>query len=427
MLRHYGQSLIVGVLNRKRLLLALVLLCVLQPLGFAATYTLTLTGKPGAERERERLQLDMKLGDFEYTGLYLSANTALMIQVNTLQGDVTPSLLVGTFDLDDSEPRVLELNPGANTVTDEQGGVLYLRFPNPGSEASFTFSDTALQVPTFTLGTTTQTQWQEQLANLNPDVPSAALLSERAMIVVSRDAAIQYQDKDQVLLLQTVDQILDTEDEMSGLGAAQRSPYRYLMVEHHNPDYYMFATDYRTAFHQDAVQYVLDPALLRQDGWGPWHELGHTHQQRAWMWEAMIEVTVNIYSLAVQRAFGQESRTEETWSEVERYLALPDEERNFNGDDTDLFVRLGMLEQLRLAFGDEFYQELHRQTRKLIPDLSTDDEKIAYFAYRTSQIARRDLRGFYDDWGLELSQQTLEDIESLHLPLPDPDLITLGW
>jgi hypothetical protein len=139
----------------------------------------------------------------------------------------------------------------------------------------------------------------------------------------------------------------------------------------------------------------------------------------------MGEVTVNIYSLAVQRAFGQESRMEENWAEVEKYLMLPDEQRNYNSDDTDFFVRLGMLEQLRLAFGDEFYPDLHRQTRELKPDLTTDDEKIAYFAVMTSKISGYDLRGFYGDWGLGLPEQTLQDIAELGLPLPNYDLTTL--
>lgn len=76
-----------------------------------------------------------------------------------------------------------------------------------------------------------------------------------------------------------------------------------MRVEHFYPEAYRFATDYRAAYKKDAIGYILDPALLTQDGWGPWHELGHTHQQHAWTWEAVGEVTVNLYSLAVQRSF----------------------------------------------------------------------------------------------------------------------------
>lgn len=240
----------------KGLLFALLLLlfgCTSQSQTLETNHTLTLTGKPDAEREQERLQLDMRLTDFEYTGLYLPANTKLELQVEALRGEVTPSLIIGTFDLDDTEPRVLELALGENTITDEYGGVLYLRLPNPESQASFTFSDAVLSVPTYTLGTTTQAQWQEQLANLNLEVLSAALVSERVMIVVSRTSAKNYQDKDQDELLKTFDEILDIEDAISGLNPDERSPYRYLLTEHHDPEYFMFATDYRTAYHHDAV------------------------------------------------------------------------------------------------------------------------------------------------------------------------------
>lgn len=416
-------------MNTRLLKYASMLLIVLQLFVSLAQdsshHTLTFIGKPDAESEQERLQLDMKLTDFEYTGLYLPANTRLEVHVKVLRSQRMPSLLVGTFDLDGVEPRLYELSLGENTITDEFGGVLYIRFHDPESKTRITFSEAALQVPTYTLGNTTQTAWQEQLAFLNLDVPSAVLLSKRVMMVVSRQSALNYQDKDQDVLLETFDHILEVEDTISGLDDSEPSPYRYLLVEHFYPEDYMFATDYRTAYSEEAISYILDPDLLIQDGWGPWHELGHTHQQAAWTWAALDEVTVNLYSLAVQRSFNQPSRMDENWSEVEAYLALPDGERNFNSDTTDVFVRLGMLEQLRLAFGDEFYQELHRQTRELKPNATTDAEKIAYFAYRTSVIAGRDLREFYEKWGLELSEQTLRDIAVLGLPVPEEDLTKL--
>ena len=51
---------------------------------------------------------------------------------------------------------------------------------------------------------------------------------------------------------------------------------------------------------------------------GPWHEVEHLHQQAPWEWEDLGEVTVNIYSLAVQTKFGRQTRLEEE----ERYKAL---------------------------------------------------------------------------------------------------------
>ncbi len=50
------------------------------------------------------------------------------------------------------------------------------------------------------------------------------------------------------------------------------------------------------------MKYVLDLEHFEKDGWGPWHEAGHQRQQ-TWKWSGLTEVTVNIYSMAVQRAF----------------------------------------------------------------------------------------------------------------------------
>lgn len=388
-------------------------------------YTLRLVGKASGEDEKSRLQLDMALSDFEYTGLYLPPNQTVSLQVEAIMGKVTPSLVIGTYGLGILEPRSLKLKLGSNTISDKNGGMLYLRFPNRSSQARFIFSKNLLQVPTYRLGKTTNADWKKQLASLNPSsVPVAALLGKRELIVVSRQSAVTYQDKNQDELLRLLDTTLEIEDTISGLSASQAPSSPYLMVEHDDPTAYFYATDYYTAFLQDDVRYILDPQVLRQDGWGVWHELGHMHQQSAWTWAAADEVTVNIYSLAVQRFLKQPSRMTENWAEVDTYLALPDAARDYNADSTDDFVRLGMFEQLRLAFGDGFYQELHRQTRAERPVTSSDAAKIAYFALKSSQLAQRDLSGFYAKWGLKLSSGTRQKIATLRLAPPEQDLTT---
>ncbi|PEF08598.1 hypothetical protein CON23_31705, partial [Bacillus thuringiensis] len=82
--------------------------------------------------------------------------------------------------------------------------------------------------------------------------------------------------------------------------------------ENHSPDYYMYATSYRTAYVGDAIQYVLDINKFVKDGWGPWHEAGHLRQQSPWKFYNMTEVQNNIYSLSVEKAFNQPSNLEKS-------------------------------------------------------------------------------------------------------------------
>ena len=64
----------------------------------------------------------------------------------------------------------------------------------------------------------------------------------------------------------------------------------------------MYANNYLTGYAEDSIEFVLDIEKFTKDGWGPWHEVGHIHQQVPWLSEGMGETTVNIYSLAVQLA-----------------------------------------------------------------------------------------------------------------------------
>ena len=67
----------------------------------------------------------------------------------------------------------------------------------------------------------------------------------------------------------------------------------------------MFATNYHTGYIPETMDRVLNIEIKRR--WlGPWQ--WGTHQQAPWFWSGIGEVTVNIYSLSVQRMLGNKSR-----------------------------------------------------------------------------------------------------------------------
>ncbi len=78
------------------------------------------------------------------------------------------------------------------------------------------------------------------------------------------------------------------------------------MRETKEADAFMYAFYQHTAYHTETMDALLEPEKLNQ--WGMWHEIGHTYQMERMDWHDMVEVTVNIYSLRAQKAFGQRRR-----------------------------------------------------------------------------------------------------------------------
>ncbi len=396
-----------------------------------------------ADLDRIRLGHWFMWANLRPTGFYLPPNGSAQIRVTQLQlGTGTPVMLIGTYSRHqwNYEPVHAPLTVGGvTTITaDAHGGILYLRYNpasgNPAGRIRVEFLGGQLPMPYFVLGQTTNAQWQTMLDTLTA-APDVQLVGRRSMIVASRANALTHRNENQTALLNLLDHIIDIEQGASGLdGSAPqhvqaRSPQ--LLTQTEDTNYYMFATHGRTAYQgAEAVSHILSLHGLGVTGWGPWHELGHTHQQMGWRWPQMTEVTVNIYSLAVERGLTMRNRRlaqEGVWNRMRTYMAQPIAQRNYNAESTDVFLRLGMLQQLRLAFGPRFFPDLHKRTRMELPDQSaTDVEKMRYFMTRASQVSGRNLGPFFREWGMPVPQSVYDEITALGLPLPtrDPTTVT---
>ncbi|MBC9796561.1 M60 family metallopeptidase [Sinomicrobium weinanense] len=408
--------------------------------GIAVNEIQEFNETPSGQEEAARLGQSFPASDFTPSGFYLPPGTDLMVKMEQLeQGSGTPVLLIGSYSRYEAKwnPAEVQLHKGINTIKgDEYGGLLYVRYNAKSNNVSsgrvrLEFMNGHEPLPYFVLGETTNGQWQTMLDTWT-EAPDVQLVSDKAIIVASRDKALQYRDDDQNQLLTLVDEVLKTEDDISGLdGSApehQRNVHRILMTETDKDDTFMAATWYRTWYHRDVANHILTVEGLGNNGWGPWHELGHMHQQSAWTWDTLGEVTVNIYALAAERAMGvSPSRLvrDGVWYAVADYLALSDEERDFNSNAAGLFVRLAMFQQLWLAYGDEFFQELHKHTREEQPSLSSREEKMRYFMLKACEISGNDLAEFFRKWGLKASASVYDEIAALNLPQPDIDLTTL--
>ncbi|ASZ09751.1 M60 family metallopeptidase [Chitinophaga pendula] len=395
---------------------------------------ITISEQPSGSKEATRLQQGNPASDFTPTGFYLPPNGTLKVQVQQLSGSRLPRILIGTYSRYENkwDPTSYQLQAGENTITDPLGGLIYIRYitdGTPGASARLTFKEGKKPVPYFVLGKTTHAEWLSML-NLYTDVPDVQLVGKRVIIVASRAKALTYKDEDQGQVVTLADRIINIEDSLSGLwGSSERdrvNAHKYLMTETDKADTYMAATWYRTWYHKDVVNVLLTVNGIRS--WGPWHELGHMHQQGPMRWSTLGEVTVNIYSLAVERAFGitpSRLRADGVWPKVKTFLALADAERDFNGSKADVWVRLAMFHQLWLAYGDSFYQQMHQRIRQEKPTASSDNDKMRYFMLAASQLSGRNLGGFFRKWGFKVPESVYTEVNNLNLPAPTTDLTTL--
>ncbi|MFB4270572.1 M60 family metallopeptidase [Nonomuraea sp. GTA35] len=396
-------------------------------LAAEAHHTVTLRARPGAESERLRLQQALRTTDFHSTGVHLPAGTPLTVEVAAPDG-LLPTLHVGApdthADVTYKNPRAYPLAAGVNTVTDPGGGLVYLSLTGDGQRARVRFRSGGVRVPTFRLGETSEESFQAQLDALT-DAPQVELVSERAIVSVTRDGMLAWRDQDHAALLRLLETIIASHAAISGLSQAERSPLPFHLVEAPRmpAGAGAYATHGWTAYPRTYLDRLITVTGLRTRGWGVYHELGHQHQQMAYKPNDLTEVTVNIYSLAAQRALGQPSNLVVNGVYATALAKLPAAD----------YLKLGAYEklvpfrQLELAFGEDFYPRLHRLVRAERPasDYTESAKRWGYLALYTSRIARADLSAFWRRWGAPLTDEYLAQVAALGLPAPATDLTAL--
>ncbi len=112
--------------------------------------------------------------------------------------------------------------------------------------------------------------------------------------------------------------------------------------------------------------------------------MGHEYQQVAWFWNDIVEVSVNIYSLYIQDYYGNPSRlltkddSGQTYYDA-AFAFLNNNDANKNFNQIGLFERLVMIRQLQMAYGWEFFTNLHIAYRELpeeeLPEKENDQQK----------------------------------------------------
>ncbi|PHF04848.1 putative mucin/carbohydrate-binding domain-containing protein [Bacillus wiedmannii] len=379
--------------------------------------TFQVPGKGDIDKETERLKVTFDLSVNEPTGIYAAANEKITVEI---KGTQSIQAFIGTRSYDEEAPEKFDLKPGKNVISSPRGGILYFYNMNNEGEVTASVTKGGSHFPLFILGKHTKKDWDEMLKKYKGPY-AVELKGERSLVTASPSSIQKFmKNTSPIELMKLHDKIIRIENAVAGLSedgiGLAKSPIHYVQfVEKRKPaeDDFMFATNYHTGYIPSAMNRVLDIEVLEKDGWGPWHEVGHLHQQSPWDWDAIGEVTVNIYSLMVQKALGNELEMDGHYKKSFEYLEKPIEERII-----DEFDPLTMFWQLNVVYGEHFYPRLHQAYRMLPKEElpTSDEEKKQMFVYMTSKVAGQNLVPFFKEWGLTPSDETREKIEKLNLP-----------
>ncbi|MFE5109224.1 M60 family metallopeptidase [Streptomyces sp. NPDC056663] len=407
--------------------------------GSARPVKVTVTARPAAEAERLRLGQALRGSEFQPTGLYAPAGTALSFTVQPYDG-LLPTLWIGAWDYygEVTEPRRYPLTPGANTVTDPHGGPVYLTLTGSGERAGVVFRSGAVRMPVFTLGRTSDADYQRRLDTLTAS-PYVELHAPHTIMTLTRDGALLYRGEDHAALLELVETIIDSHARISGLDGSKpvhrrkAGPYHFTEVSKVPTGVGAYATHGYNGFPRAYLDRATTVEGLRTRGWGLYHELGHLHQQMAYKPGGLTEVTVNIYSLAAQRTLRQPSNLL-TVDPTTGLNCFRSAQRKFGTagltyeKSFGAYEKLVPLRQLELAFGDDFWPRLHKLVREENPqsDYTETDKRYRALATYSSRVAGYDLTDFYvNTWAFPIDATGKAELAALRLPKPPVDPSTL--
>ncbi|WP_166844184.1 M60 family metallopeptidase [Isoptericola sp. BMS4] len=396
--------------------------------------------------EIERTFSALSASDLRTTGYYLPPGVDLDVRVTELTAP-DAKIVVGAPDSHpDTEyrtPREYPLEQGTVTVNDPAGGVVYAKVVGDAGAVRLSLGASAEPMPYFVLGKTTEPQFQAQL-DARP-TPYAELVGPHSLVTVERDSILRFRDEDHGALISTLEDVVDIEDVVvSGMDGSAPvhdrlvHPYHFVGFPGAIDGVGAYATHGHMSFPVPIQDRLLTVEGLRMRGWGIYHELGHQHHQINYKPSSLTEVNVNIYSLAVNRAFheryGQSLRLHDPdsgtgltpWESAVPKLGSAGVDFF---DTFDAYEKLVMFEQLRMTFGDGFWADLHRLTREERPDAGdwTDppDLRLRNMVVLTSRTAGYDLSAFYRAWGFPVDAGAVAAIAEAGLTPPPVDPTTV--
>ncbi|EKO3792033.1 hypothetical protein HAR83_001428 [Vibrio metschnikovii] len=386
--------------------------------------TFQIQGK-GSAIEIAKKQMRSPWSRYEPTGIYVTQDQQLIINMS---GDASAFAFIQAYALHGSsnswDETQFKLVQGNNTITAPKNGILYLA--NENSAGSVTISvKGGSHFPVFEKDYHTRKDLAAML-NKYPNAPYVEFISNKGLVTATyktiADYFFQRNAVEPQLFLQRVDDMIAAQNKVAGYddkpGVNQQDRHYLHMIQDTRSSLYMYATSYRTAYVNDAIKSILDGKH-----WGLYHENGHLQQIAPMTFHNMTEVTVNTFSLAAEKVIENTSRLtiDGTYPKIFAYLNQPSKNKNYH-NEPDLFIKLGMLHQLTLSFGEQFFPNLHRTYRETARDTIPLYGKDQIFMYLASKVSGYDLSKFFETWGMPIANNTRIAIQQLNLNVLDREI-----
>lgn len=362
----------------------------------------------------------MRHSDFQPTGRFAAAGDVITVDVP--EGAPAVGLVIGLYGSHSglnggNAPghRTWSTPVGSTSVTSDRDGMIYLVSTAPRGEAHVRVSG-GRSVPTFVRGATSNADWADEVERFG-DAPLFEIVGDR-VLGDFQQRTLPYVPEDLAARVAEFDRVIDVTDSVYGLSrtatadASRKSPHRIAIASPDSGGGYASATQERVTFQVNTGAAADLFRAPRWDQWGFWHEVGHTYQTPSYNWAGLGEVLVNVSPLSIQGQTWGVDRLDDQVGQYDAFFARPIADRRF--DDAGTWGKLFMFDQLRRAFGESFYPRLNQEMRvdALLGALATPDDqaKRQAFARYASTVADRDLRPFFAQWGIGLSEATAADL-----------------
>ncbi|MFO0963670.1 MAG: M60 family metallopeptidase [Phycisphaerales bacterium] len=330
------------------------------------------------------------------------------------------------------------LAPGVTKLTTPFGGLVYIEVPEHGSvkrpatrrgaggggaDASADAGSVEVRIeggydaPWFVLGKTDPAEWRDRIRK--SPAPWAELQSDRVILTVPSESVRGIEDPTQ--LMQFWNSLVDAASDLRGWERERAWPWRYATDIQISAGY--MHSGYPIMTHLDAAKPMTQLDELRTGQWGPFHELGHNHQNELWTFEGTGEVTCNLWSIyLLEKCCGT------TWKpgdagvkeRADDFAAYLKKGRDFEHWKREPFLALQMYEQLKNGFGWEIFTRLFREYDALpaAERPKSQEERRDAWMVRFSRAAGRNLGPFFEAWGVPTSAAARASIADLPAWMP---------
>jgi len=330
------------------------------------------------------------------------------------------------------------------------GGLIYISAPVDAAdwEDDITIKH-AVAAPLFILGKTTVEEWKVQLKN---NKSPWGELSANNVILTVPDSILQKVD-DPVSTMKLWDLVLGGEMELAQIPQPFYRQQRLVIDEHIGGGFmhsgYPIMVHHSPSRRLLSADVIANPQLLMLPSkgganWGFFHEIGHNLQNLDWVFGGTTEVSCNFFSLYMfDRLLGGRDEAHSaisnsnTQKQMKKYFA---EGAGYEKWKSDPFLGLIMFRQLQEAFGWEAYKAFFREYQRIAAQKyketkaaeaegeakegngnrkrrrgsdMNDQEKRDLWVKTFSTIVQRDISGFFETWGIPISDATQKELGNL--------------